>query len=130
MGHKKKTADKYYYLEDQIKSAERAAEQLPVIMRTSRKVIQVKDKEKEMDESPICSEVNETEQHSRTSSTRVKFTNDESLRIEELFQEEIAKKKISLDTVKRKLSEDSVLKDLDSKRFVTKCDTCTAFLDQ
>ena len=79
IGHKKKTADKYYRLEDQMESVKRAAEQLPVITHTSRKVIQVKGKDKEMDESPMCSEVNKTEQHSPTSSRQIKFTSDESL---------------------------------------------------
>ena len=33
MGHKKSTADRYYYLEEKIESADRAAEALPLIMR-------------------------------------------------------------------------------------------------
>ena len=35
MGHKKSTADRYYYLEEEIESSDRAAEALPLIMRRS-----------------------------------------------------------------------------------------------
>ena len=34
MGHKKSTADRYYYLEDKLTSSSRAADALPTIMRT------------------------------------------------------------------------------------------------
>eukprot|EP00112_Aurelia_sp_Birch-Aquarium-sp1_P022359 Seg6277.3 transcript_id=Seg6277.3/GoldUCD/mRNA.D3Y31 product="hypothetical protein" protein_id=Seg6277.3/GoldUCD/D3Y31 len=35
MGHKKTTADRYYYLEEKIESSDRAAKALPAIMRRS-----------------------------------------------------------------------------------------------
>ena len=109
MGHKKSTADSYYYLEDKPTSSSRAADALPTIMRT----INEDDDENEGADNPengkhmdtSVKHIEKAADNLPQTPRRHKFTEEEISKIENVFAEKIQAKSISMDTVLTKLKE-------------------------
>ena len=114
MGHTKATADRYYYMEERLQSAERAAEKLPVVMRTKsnkpprpiRKVLATTSKKQHrMPSENIQMHATSAENEvcrSAFSPTKHKFTPEELSDLNNVFAEELDSNKISLNVVLRK----------------------------
>ena len=128
MGHQKKTANHYYFLDEKLESSERAAAELPTIIRTVvRKDInpgtsgsnsqdeitndaQMSDK--------VASRLND-ENHLK-SPARKKFTVGETHLIETLFSDEISQGKIAKSTVEECIEDEPLLSALSPKRVYEK----------
>ena len=120
MGHKKSTADRYYFLEDKMKSSSRAADALPTIMRTvNEEKEDEEDRERLVEASP--NKVNDhmrelTNSNAHQTPQRHKFSEEEIRLIDNVFAEEILEKKISMDIVTQKIKEHELLVALTPKR--------------
>ena len=116
MGHKKSTADRYYYLEDKMISAERAADKLDSIMHTVHETGQESDHENNAIE---LQDIEHQGSADRTPS-RFKFTAEECHLIENTFADEIRNKKVEFSTVVERIQHIDTLESLSPKRVYNK----------
>ena len=124
MGHQKKTADRYYFLDEKLESSERAAAELLTIMRT----VVRKDINPGMSGSNSQDEyTNDVQMSDKVASclndenhlkspARKKFTVGETHLIETLFSDEISQGKIAKSTVEKRIEDEPLLSALSPKR--------------
>ena len=111
MGHKKSTADRYYYLEDKLESSDRAASALPKIMRGGLADEPHDDRSKQ----PAVVEVEEQQRK------RVAFSVDEVRAISTSFAKEIDEgAPITMDIVHKKVAESPILNGKNERRIYDK----------
>ena len=114
MGHKKSTADRYYYIEEKVQSSDRAAKELPLVMCKC-----INENEKELEE--VGEEAKEKEMKASTIASRRKsFATDELEAIQDVFSVEIANGNISMSAVVEKIATNAQLKRSGSRRIYDK----------
>eukprot|EP00794_Sanderia_malayensis_P013400 gene13400-14775_t len=86
MGHKKSTADRYYHMEEKVQSSDRAAKELPSIMRKCNNSIMEKEGDEKVDQED---EGKESYQQSVANAKRKNFSDGELAVIEDIFSSEI-----------------------------------------
>eukprot|EP00794_Sanderia_malayensis_P021337 gene21337-23412_t len=117
MGHKKSTADRYYHMEEKVQSSDRAAKELPSIMRKCNNSIMEKEGDEKVDQED---EGKESYQQSVANAKRKNFSDGELAVIEDILSSEIEMGSIILSTVLEKIAENSQLQGCSSRRVYDK----------
>ena len=131
MGHQKATADRYYYMEEKMHSAQQAASKLPIIMRTAKvSNCEVKNAENSKDSGSSCSSSAALEQDK--ASFNKEFVNNpdqanyayflpaDVKNIKDVFSAEISSKKFSFSDVRKKWIKHPILGHLQCKQVYDK----------
>ena len=87
MGHTKATADRYYYMEEKLNAATRAAEKLPVVMRTA------------------CPNPKTRNMNSMPANSKHSFSSEEVEKLRTVFSDELSSKSITMSKVTQKVGQ-------------------------
>ena len=116
MEHQKSTADKYYYLEDKMQSALRAAEKLPMIMCSGKSTLVKTSVSKNVSDN--VEQDSNLSTSNASSSKNLKYFSEKDIKdLKEIYSEEIiSKKKLSYLQIRAKWIKNPVIAHLQCRQ--------------